>query len=383
VTPTGISGQYGPRRHGILSLLFPLLLAGCASEGPLRPPTLRLPAAVRALSAQRSGAAVDLAWTNPTRTTDGVSLTGKHGAGKLSAEICRAESFVAAGACSPIAKIPVTAGTPTSFRDALPPDLLVGPDRALHYRVRVLNGTGKGAAYAEVLTAAGEAPAAVRGLTASPVAGGVALRWQPGAAAQDRTLLRVTRGEAPAVAFRNSSAPTAPSPSATKSVATKPPATTLLAVEPGPHDPGGALDTGGLAGVQQNYTVYRSRSAHIGGIDLAVNGESASVTVPASALAPPPAPPTGLEAVANTLGDPSIDLVWQASTGPGVGGYLVFRADRTGTPTQLTVSPVRGFSYTDATAQPGADYRYSVASVSTDGRSGERGPEIHASIPRP
>ncbi|SEC02731.1 fibronectin type III domain-containing protein [Terriglobus roseus] len=377
------SGKSGLTRYGILPLVVPILLTGCASEGPLRPPTLRLPAVVRALSAQRSGPGVDLAWTNPTRTTDGVSLTGKHGAGKLAAEICRAESFAANGNCSPIAKIPVEAGTHTSFRDALPTDLMAGPDRALRYRVRVLNGMGKGAAYAEILTAAGEAPAAMRGLTASPVAAGVALRWQPGATAQDRTLLHVTRGDAPVVAFRNSATPTTLPPDVAKPSETKPPATTLMAVEPGPHDPGGAVDTGGRAGVTQTYTVYRSRPAHIGGLDLAINGESASVTVAASALAPPPAPPTGLEAVANTLGSPSIDLVWQANTEPGVGGYLVFRADAAGTPTQLTASPVRGFSYTDATAQPGTDYRYSVAAVSTDGRAGEHSREIHASIPQP
>jgi hypothetical protein len=329
------------------------------------------------LSAQRSGDAVDLSWVNPTRTTDGVALTGKHGAGALSAEICRAESLAADGACSSVAKIAVEAGTPAIFHDHLPPSLLAGPDRALHYRIRVLNGAGKGAASAEVLAAAGEAPAPVRGLTAAPVAGGIALRWQTGASPQDRTLLRVRRGDAAGDAVGSNPALQAATPAA------RPPTAALLEVEAGAHDPGGAIDSGGHAGVAQSYTVYRSRSAHVGGADLTVNGESASVTVEASALAPPPPPPTGLEAVANTLGTPSIDLVWQATSEPGVSGYLVFRTEGTGAAMQLTASPVRGFSYSDTTARPGTDYRYSVAAVSTDGRAGRHGQEIRASIPQP
>jgi len=356
-----------------------LLMVGCASEGPLRPPSLRLPAAVRGLTAQRAGGNVDLAWSNPTRTTDGVSLTGKHGAGDLAAEICRGETLPPT-TCGPIAKIPVIAGTPGTFHDPLPAALVAGPDRALHYRIRVVNGEGKGAASADVLTVAGEAPAPVRGLTASPVAGGIALRWQPGATPQDRTLLRVTRGDAPAVAFR--SKPGAPTPLAS-APGERPAATTLMAVEPGPRDPAGAIDAGGHAGVEQHYIVYRSRSTRIGDADLTVNSEASTVTVAASALAPPPAPPLGLEALANTLGAPSIDLVWQASAEPGVEGYLVFRAEETGAPTQLTATPVRGFSYSDTTARPAVDYRYSVAGVSLDGRAGAHSPEIHATIPKP
>ena len=366
-----------------------LLLAGCASQGPLRPPTLRLPAEVRGLTAQRSGRAVDLAWTNPTRTTDGVSLTGKHGAGSLSAEICRAE-FPATTACAPLMRFPVVAGAPSTFRDMLPADLQTGPARALHYSVRIRNGRGKGAAFADVLTAAGDAPAPILGLTASPVAGGIALRWQPGAGPQDRTLLRVVRGEPAAPAFRKTpdeAAPSTPSGTAAATAASKPPTTTLMALEPSAHDPGGALDSAGHAGVEQVYTVYRSRTVRIGSADVLMEGESASVTVAASALAPPPAPPTGLEAVANTLGAPAIDLVWQASTEPGVSGYLVYRSEYRsgdgGAATQLTMSPVRGFSYSDGAARVGVVYRYSVASVSTDGRAGARSPEISASIPQP
>ena len=271
----------------------------------------------------------------------------------------------------------------------LPADLQTGPARALHYSVRICNGRGKGAAFADVLTAAGDAPAPILGLTALPVAGGIALRWQPGAGPQDRTLLRVTRGEPAAPAFRKTpgEATSATASAPATATASKPPTTSLMALEPSARDAGGALDVAGRAGVEQVYTVYRSRTVRIGNADVLLEGEAASVTVAATALAPPPVPPTGLEAVANTLGAPSIDLVWQAGTEPGVSGYLVYRSEYRsgggGTATQLTASPVRGFSYSDGTARPGAVYRYSVAAVSTDGRAGSRSPEISASIPQP
>jgi hypothetical protein len=376
VTLNGTSTRLTGRPNVLWLLMAPLLLTGCASEGPLRPPTLRLPAAVHGLAAQRSGGAVDLHWINPTRTTDGVSLTGKHGAGQLSAEICRAESFPPTGTCASFTKIPVQAGMQASFHDLLPNELTSGPDRALHYRIRVSNERGKSDAFADVLTVAGEAPAAMRGLNASPVAGGIQLRWQPGASPRDRTMLRVMRGDPPKAEFH-----TRPGTEAA-TVDGRTPATTLLAVEASSGDPGGALDAGGHSGVRQSYAVYRSRPAHVAGADLVINGESAEVTVAAAALPPPPAAPTALEAVPNTLGSPSIDLVWQAGEEPGVGGYLVFRSEGTSAPAQLTPSPLRGFTYTDASALPGIDYRYSVAAVSTDGRAGTHSQEIRASIPR-
>jgi hypothetical protein len=310
---------------------------------------------------------VDLAWTNPTRTTDGVSLIAKHGAGALTAEICRAETFSTA-TCAPITKMLVASGAPATFHDVLPADLQTGPARALHYRVRVLNADGQGAAFTEVLAAAGEAPAAMRGLQASPIAGGISVRWQPGAGPQDRTLLRVTRGAAPATG---------------STTAAKPQAPVLLAVEAAAQDAGGAIDTGGRAGVEQSYAVYRARTVKIGDAELLLKGEPANVTVPADAKAPLPVPPTGLEAIANTLASPEIDLVWQAGSEPGVAGYLVFRSEAGGPPRQLTMTPIQSFSYADTTARPGVTYRYSVAAVGADGRAGRAGEELLALIPVP
>ena len=338
-------------------------LSGCASQGPLHPPSLKLPAAVSGLAAERVGDAVDLHWTTPTKTTDGVPLAGKHGAGALVAEICRSETAAAPAApCTGGSKLAVKAGAPADFHDVLPAPLVSGNLRALHYRVRVLNGVGKGAKYAVVDTLAGAPPPAVETLRASPVSDGVALRWQPDRAAGGaRIVLRVERVAAPPGAA--------------------PPHSDLLAVEPSTRDPGGAIDTGAKPGVEQRYTVFRTDTLRSGGKNLTVSSLPATVTVLASAKAPPPPPPAGLEGLVNTLGAPEIDLVWQPVD--GAAGYLVFRAEGDTAVVQLTPRPVTGLSYADAAVRPGVRYRYSVASVDASGASGAHGPELVQSIPQP
>ena len=341
-----------------------VLLAGCASQGPLRPPTLKLPAPVTRLTAERVGDAVDLQWTTPGKTTDGVSLTGRHGAGTLTAEICRSQS--PGDICSVRGTVAVVAGAASSYHDTLPPDLLSGRLRVLHYRVRILNGKGKGAGYVSVDALSGAVPPPVHGLQAAPLANGVALRWQADAAADGtRTMLHVDR-------IRPAAAGASPSTELHGE---------LLALEPGPHDPGGAMDAGAKPGIEQRYTVYRTQIVHLGAKDLTARSLPATIVVAATAKAPPPLPPTGLEAIVNTLAAPEVDLVWQPSE--GAMAYLIFRAEGDGAPVQLTPQPVQSLSYTDAAVRAGAQYRYAVASVDASGTAGRHSPELMETIPQP
>ena len=338
-----------------------LFLTGCASEGPLKPPSLHLPGEVRGLKAQRVGDAVDLQWTSPVRTTDGLPLTGKNGSGALVAEICRQDTPGAV--CAPAGKIATESGASGSFRDPLPPNLTSGPGRLLSYRVRVLNGRGRGAAYDTVESLAGGAPMPVRSLQAMPVTGGVELHWQPEAvAAGERTLLRVTRGN--------------PQTDAGAS-----PHTLLLAVEPSSGKGGGALDVGARPGVAQTYIVTRTRTVTVGGNQVVISSVPATVSVSALAKAPPPAAPSGLEAVANTLGAPEIDLVWQPSA--GADGYRIYRAEGGGATMLLTPEPLRSLTYTDKRVRAGVAYRYSMEAVDAQGLTGQRSAEVQERIPQP
>lgn len=342
--------NHGARPILVTSLMaaLPLFLMGCASEGPLHPPSLHLPAAVRGLSAHRVGNAVDLEWTNPVRTTDGISLTAKRG--PFQAELCRAESFPAA-TCTPFRRIPAEPGTPVSVHDMLPADLAQGAPRTLTYRIRLINGVGKGAGWTSVLTVAGTAPAPVAGLQASPVASGVLVRWHAG---EDGVMLRVSRG-----ANSNKS--------------------TLLSAQQTPQtSSAGTLDTGGHVGGEQRYTVFRRRTVTLGSETFTMDSDSATITVSADAKAPLPLPPTNLEALANTLGTPEVDLVWQPPTDESVTGYRVYRQE-SGTVTLLTETPLRGFTYADKSAQPGHTYAYIVAAVNATGE--QRSQPVAVTLP--
>lgn len=339
-------------RHSFASAIMaalPLALAGCASQAPLHPPSLHLPAAVRGLSAQRIGNAVDLTWTNPVRTTDGVSLTAKHGSGPLHAELCHAESFSSA-TCTPFTRIPAEAGAPGSFHDVLPADLSQGNARTLTYRVRLVNGEGKGAGWTSVTTVGGAAPSPVADLQANPVSNGILVRWHAG---EDGVMLRVSRG----TDIRRS---------------------TLLSAQQTTQNSTGAVDTGGHAGEEQRYTVFRRRTVQLAGGNFTMDSDPVSVTVSASAKLPLPMPPTNLEALANTLSTPEVDLVWQPPNDEGVTGYRVYRQE-SGTTTLLTQQPLRGFTYADKSVQPGHSYAYIVASVNATGE--QRGQPVAVTLP--
>src|SRR4051812_1099735 len=90
------------RTAGSLMLLV-TLATGCASPGNPRPPSLYLPALVTDLTAQRVGDQVQLHWTTPARTTDGLELKGA-----LTAEFCRQTGPSAP--CDTITRLPVQPG---------------------------------------------------------------------------------------------------------------------------------------------------------------------------------------------------------------------------------------------------------------------------------
>lgn len=353
------------KKYGGFSLAA-LLLSGCASQGPLRPPSLHLPAAVSGLAASRIGDVVDLRWTNPTRTTDGILLNTKRNSIALSAEVCREEL---PQACKPVGSLHVKSGGTTDFHDSLPSALASGPARVLTYRVRILNAAGKGGGPLAVRTLAGSPPRAIAALRAEPAAQGVALRWQADeAAAPDRVLIRVTRGDA----LRGGVSIAGGNPASANEA--------LLAIEPGASDRGGATDMGARAGVAQSYAVSRTRVLRVGRENLSMSSVPALVALSSHAQTPPPAPPTGLQALANTLSGAEIDLVWDLV--PDAVSYQVFRSEGGGAPALLTADPIRVLSYTDKGVRPGVTYRYSVSAVNSQGAAGARSAEIQQAVPQ-
>lgn len=320
-------------------------LSGCASQGPLRAPSLNLPTPVRRLDARRVGSAVDLSWTNPSKTSDGVGLTARHGAGALQAQLCRSEAPLSqTQACTPFASVPVTSGSPSTFHDSLPAGLAAGPVRPLYYGMRIVNAKGKGAGRTVVTTAAGTAPEPLRNLQAQPVARGILLRWQPG---EDGVMLRVTRGSdtvhAALLQVRREGAP-------------------QNALD-------GTVDTEGRAGQEQHYVGFRQKTVQLASQQVVLQSDPATVVVSATAKVPLPAAPTSLEAVANSLGTPEIDLVWQPPDDPTITSYTIYRQGENGPATLLTTQPITGFTYADTSAKPGQRYVYRVCAVNSTGES--------------
>ena len=75
----------------------------------------------------------------------------------------------------------------------------------------------------------------------------------------------------------------------------------------------------------------------------------------------PPAVPTSLAAIA---GEGSVNLIWEASGDADLGGYLVFRSDRSDGPLEpLVTDPIRETTWRDGNVTPGVRYRYAVAAV--------------------
>ena len=95
-----------------LPALAAALLAGCASPGQPRPPSLDLPEPVKDLTAERIGNEVHLHWTTPEKTTDRIAIKGS-----MTAAICRIAA--PSTTCTPIYKFQTQSG-PAQATDTLP-----------------------------------------------------------------------------------------------------------------------------------------------------------------------------------------------------------------------------------------------------------------------
>lgn len=307
---------------------------------------------------------MDLTWTNPVRTSDGVLLTGKHGSAQVVAEICRKATPV--DTCIPVGRVHTLSGQPGTWHDTLPSALAVGPARLLTYQIQTQNDSGKGSQPVAVDTLAGMAPHPVLGLTATLVSQGVALRWRPDAdPAADHVLLHVTRGSAS---------------TGTNQLDGGKDRAALLSVEIAGADHGGALDVGARLGIAQLYTVQRTRMVHLSaGTDLLMSSAPVSVAERADARPAPLPPPTGLEAVVNTLNKPEVDLVWEPVD--GAAGYILYRTAGAEAPERLNSALVTGFTFTDGTVSLGNHLRYSIVTVDSSGQVGPHSVDLPVNIP--
>jgi hypothetical protein len=351
VRPSGASA--------LLAVVACVATAGCANPGPPRPPSLFLPAPVTRLAAQRVGDAVDVRFTVPARSTDGLPLRARTLAGSLCREVEHA-------GCAPVASLPakltVEAKAPNGqpsvviWRDKLSPELASGAPRTLAYRVEFYNAAGvSGGKSDPVFAAGGAAPPAVTGLRAEGARAGVVLRWATVSTGSVEVLVR----------REDTRAADAHAPSRTPKV-------TWIAAQ---ADTGTLLDATAQPGVAYTYSAQRRSVVQLGGRSLEMR----------SALSPPiaytlrevyaPAAPTGLNTAGYTAqnGQFAVDLIWQPVNDAQLSGYNVSRQplDASGNPsgpsTRLNDVPVPLPAFHDATARSATGYRYAVTAVDAHG----------------
>ncbi len=378
------------------------LVAGCASPGSPRPPSLHLPEPVRDLSALRSGDEVQLRFSVPRRTTDGQSIAEA----VLHGTLCRQDT--ATSACKPVSlpepvrtlHVPASAAqnASTMWVDHLPPELCNGAARPIAYRITLSNAVGRSAGMSDpVYTAAGAAPPPVLHLKAIGSRSGVLLQWAP-AAGKDDVLLKRTQLDPPPEPART--APAAPAkaeqhtkthmePGRAKTSSPAAPGTVILQTSA----QGGAGSTQTIdntvdEGVRYAYEAVRQTTAQVGGRTLVLQSAASDpVEIAWRDVYPPPAPQqltalgyvtTAAAAAGTNLSGPqtpgyAVDLIWQPVDDPRVIGYLVTRqaleatGELEGTAQPLNVTPVKTPGFHDSTAEPGKSYRYRVVAVDAKG----------------
>ena len=148
-------------------------LAGCGTPAAPQPPSLKLPAPVTNLAAERTGNSVQLTWTMPARTTDKLPIKGN-----VTVHICRKEASGPCVAAGPDQTIAPSAER--TFTEPLPSSLTTGQPRLLQYFVELKNQKGRSAGLSNAAyVAAGEAPGPITAFTATLRKDGVVLRWAP------------------------------------------------------------------------------------------------------------------------------------------------------------------------------------------------------------
>ena len=254
------------------------------------PPSLELPNPVTDLLAIRTGDQVSLTWTMPRRDTEKVLLRGQ-----IAARVCRRSSD--AETCATAGTVQLAPQTNGAFTETLPPALAAGAPRALSYFVELDNKKGRSAGLSNAaMVVAGQAPAAVTGLSAEVRKDGMVLRWAPDASSAAVRLQR--KLITPSVKTQNAAGQSKPAQGLLAQVPTPPEQNLLVETGgPGRRAPSGiAIDKQIQLGETYEYRAQRVQRVTVAGNALELDGPlSLPVRVVAADIFPP-ATPTGLAA---------------------------------------------------------------------------------------
>jgi len=401
----------------VIALGAPLLMAGCASMGPPRPPSLELPKPPTDLRATRKGDRVTLAWTVPTMTTDrqrmrsvgptrvcrGVEAELKE-CGTTVGEAPAARGGVAEGE-EPSSRIKTSAtrsekknASQETYSDALPAELeRTNPSGWVTYAIEVLGPDGRGAGLSNEVRVPSVPPMLrIGNFNAEITAQGVQVTWKLAAgagavsAAQNaHCLLRIYR------ALLEGAGQGASSGTAVEKIPMQEKVADLdlqhctgVLQQTSQADEAASYPTSYLdqhfewEKTYQYHATVVTLMAEAGKSEFAYEGEDTPLVTVFAHDVFPPAVPTGLQAVFSGPGQQTfIDLIWAPVMDMDLDGYNVYRREEGAAPVKVNAELVKTPSYRDTSVAAGKTYWYSVSAADVRGNESARSEEASETVP--
>jgi hypothetical protein len=312
---------------------------GCGSVGEPLYPAVNIPTRISDLTAVERGARIDIAFTIPALTTEGLTVKAigrvelRVGPNPNSGAAFQSDQWAAAAKLVDVAPAPSGPGpvrVPVAAQQFIGQDVIVG--------VRLANSKGRLSDWSNFATLRIEEPLATpANFKVADVPQGVSLTWTEPAVSQFRVYRKTAQDKQPS----------------------------LLATTQEPN----YLDSTTEYGKTYEY--------HIEGVhEKTVSDLAGPLSITPKDVFPP-AVPTGLTASA---GIGSIELAWERSTEPDFKEYRVLRSEGGAAFVQIAAG-LEAPSYSDRSVESGKRYRYRVAAVDQAGNSSEPSNPVEATAP--
>jgi hypothetical protein len=311
----------------LLCVLGYAIAVGCGSVGEPLYPALKIPTRVSDLNAGERGDQIDVTFSIPPQTTEGLTLKAL---GKIELRIgpnTESTGFDVNRWAATAQQLDIPPPAALGFvRKTIPASPLVGKDEVV--AVRLANEKGRFSEWSNAVTVSVQQPLATpSNLKAEPAPQGVQLSWTAPGSNQFHVYRKGEEDKTP----------------------------TLLASS----DQASYLDTTAQFGKTYEYYV---EGAH----DKTVTDVAGPVTIAPRDIFPP-AVPAGLTASA---GVGTVELAWERNTEPDFKEYRVFRAEGDGPFAQIAAG-LDAPSYSDHAVESAKRYRYRVSALDQNGNSSE------------